>query len=66
MDPRELFQSNLALIDRVIGRVCIKGRLFDADAEDFASDARLALLRVPRSESDGVGVEAFCSSSTYP
>jgi len=44
MDPQELFQANLALIDRVVGRVCTKARLFGADAEDFASEMRLALL----------------------
>src|SRR3954447_9370560 len=44
MDSRELFTSNLALIDRVIRRGCAKGAISPDDAEDFASEARLALL----------------------
>ncbi|HXH38717.1 MAG TPA: sigma-70 family RNA polymerase sigma factor [Thermoanaerobaculia bacterium] len=45
MNPgEELFRSNLALIDRVIRRVCARGRLYGADAEDFASEIRLALM----------------------
>jgi RNA polymerase sigma factor (sigma-70 family) len=44
MDPRRLFDENLALIDRVIGRVCAKAGLTGADAEDFASDVRVGLL----------------------
>jgi RNA polymerase sigma factor (sigma-70 family) len=44
MNPAELFQENLALIDRIVARLCRHGRLFGADAEDFASAARLHLL----------------------
>jgi RNA polymerase sigma factor for flagellar operon FliA len=44
MNPAELFQENLALIDRIVGRLCRHGSLFGADAEDFASAARLHLL----------------------
>jgi RNA polymerase sigma factor (sigma-70 family) len=44
MEPRELFSANLALVDRVIGRVCRKAALYGADAEDFASAVRLALI----------------------
>lgn len=44
MNVAELFESNLALIDRVIGIVCRRGRLFGADAEDFASSVRLKLM----------------------
>jgi len=40
----ELFRANLALIDRVIARVCAKRGVFGADAEDFASDVRLELM----------------------
>jgi RNA polymerase sigma factor (sigma-70 family) len=40
----ELFRENLALIDRVIGRICARGRLYGADAEDFASEMHLALM----------------------
>jgi RNA polymerase sigma factor (sigma-70 family) len=42
--PRELFLSQLPLIDRVITAVCRRHRLAGADAEDFASTARLRLL----------------------
>jgi len=44
MDPEELFRENLALIDRVIAGVCRRAGLRDADAEDFASSARIALM----------------------
>jgi RNA polymerase sigma factor (sigma-70 family) len=44
MGPRALFDDNLALIDRIIGRVCAKAGLSRDDADDFASEARLALL----------------------
>jgi RNA polymerase sigma factor (sigma-70 family) len=40
----DLFESNLALIDRVIAIVCRRGRLFGADAEDFASSVKIALI----------------------
>lgn len=39
-----LFLSNLGLIDRVIAGVCRRAGMFGADAEDFASRARLALI----------------------
>ena len=39
-----LFRENLGLIQRVIDRVCHNARLYDADAEDFASDVKLALM----------------------
>src|SRR4051812_42420762 len=44
MHPEELFKANLPLVDRVIGSVCRRAGLRDADAEDFASIARLALI----------------------
>jgi RNA polymerase sigma factor (sigma-70 family) len=44
MDCAALFESNLALIDRVIDGVCRRAGVFGADAEDFASSARLALI----------------------
>lgn len=44
MSPAELFQENLELIDRVVTRICRHGRLFGADAEDFASATRLHLM----------------------
>ena len=44
MDPAALFRDNLPLIDRVLDRVCRRARLYGADAEDFASAARIALM----------------------
>ena len=44
MNPAELFRDNLKLIDRVIAGVCRRSGLRDADAEDFASTARIALM----------------------
>jgi RNA polymerase sigma factor for flagellar operon FliA len=44
MPPEELFRTNLALIDEVIARVCRRSRLYGADAEDFASSVKLALI----------------------
>lgn len=44
MGPEELFRENLALIDRVIAGVCRRAGLRDADAEDFASVVKLALI----------------------
>ena len=44
MHPEELFRTNLALIERVISGVCRRAGLRDADAEDFASTAKLALI----------------------
>lgn len=39
-----LFRANLGLIDRVTERICRNAHLPDADAEDFASTVRLALI----------------------
>jgi RNA polymerase sigma factor (sigma-70 family) len=44
MNPRELFESNLGTIERVIAIVCRRGQLFGEDAEDFASQAKMALI----------------------
>jgi RNA polymerase sigma factor (sigma-70 family) len=44
LNVSELFESNLALIDRVIATVCRRARIFGADAEDFASSVRIALI----------------------
>ena len=63
MEPAEVFQSNLALIERAIGRVVRRARLEAADAEDFASAARLHLI-----EDDYAvlrGFEGRCSLETY-
>lgn len=45
MSSRTLFEENLEAIDRAIARVCREARLDAAAAEDFASSARLALLK---------------------
>jgi RNA polymerase sigma factor (sigma-70 family) len=44
MQLKELFEANLGAIERVIAIVCRRARLFGADAEDFASEAKLALI----------------------
>src|SRR5258706_8361934 len=44
MNARSLFEANLEEIERAIAQVCRHVRLRGADAEDFASCARLALL----------------------
>lgn len=43
-DPEQFLQDNLALIRRVVGRVCRHAGLRDADADDFASTVHLALI----------------------
>lgn len=44
MNSAEIFRENLPLIDRVIARVCRAGGLRNADADDFASIVRVALI----------------------
>jgi RNA polymerase sigma factor (sigma-70 family) len=44
MDPKQLFEANLGTIERVIAIVCRRARLYGPDAEDFASEARVALI----------------------
>jgi RNA polymerase sigma factor (sigma-70 family) len=44
MDPGQLFETSLSLIDKVIDGVCRRARLYGADAEDFASSVKLALV----------------------
>jgi RNA polymerase sigma factor (sigma-70 family) len=44
MNPEELFTMNLPLVERVIAGVCRRSGLRDADAEDFASTAKFALI----------------------
>ena len=43
-EAAELFRANLALIERVVRRICRQAGLRDADAEDFASVVNLALI----------------------
>ena len=44
MEPREILQENLALIDSIVDRVARRARLFGPDAEDFAASVKLALI----------------------
>ena len=44
MHPEQLFRDNLALVERVIAGVCRRAGLRDADAEDFSSAAKIALM----------------------
>ncbi|HEV7766129.1 MAG TPA: hypothetical protein VGQ76_14085 [Thermoanaerobaculia bacterium] len=44
MNPQTLFESSLDTIEKTIALVCRRGRLRGADAEDFASSVRIALL----------------------
>ena len=44
MNPPTLFESSLDTIERTIALVCRRGRLRGADAEDFASSVKVALL----------------------
>ena len=44
MNPQALFESSLDTIERTIALVCRRGRLRGADAEDFASTVKVALL----------------------
>ncbi|MEA2571175.1 MAG: hypothetical protein QOI24_3176 [Acidobacteriota bacterium] len=44
MSPAELFAANLPLVDRVIAGVCRRAGLRAADAEDFASTVKIALM----------------------
>lgn len=44
MHPRELLEANLGVVERAIGAVCAHAGLRGADAEDFGSSVKLALL----------------------
>ncbi|HEX6083148.1 MAG TPA: sigma-70 family RNA polymerase sigma factor [Thermoanaerobaculia bacterium] len=44
MLPESLFRANLPLIERVIAKVCRRSGLRGADAEDFGSIVKLALI----------------------
>jgi len=61
LDPATLFATNLGVIDRVITSVCRRARWFGADAEDFASSARLALM-----ENDYAALRRFEGRSSLP
>ena len=44
MHARELLEANLAVVDRAIDAVCAHASLSGADAEDFSSSVKVALL----------------------
>ena len=44
MQPQDLLEAHLPLVDTIIGRVCRRSRLIGAAAEDFASTVKLALI----------------------
>ncbi len=60
MDPSELFEANLDVIDRAISCVCRRARMQGADAEDFASAAKLALI-----ENDYAILRSFAGRSSF-
>ncbi|HEY0140633.1 MAG TPA: sigma-70 family RNA polymerase sigma factor [Thermoanaerobaculia bacterium] len=63
MHPVQLLEQNLDLVARTIDRVCRRAHVFGADAEDFASTVRIALL-----ENDGAilrGWQQRSSLATY-
>lgn len=44
MDPRQLLEDNVELIDRIVGRACRRVGLAPADVDDMASMVKLALV----------------------
>ncbi|HEY0142138.1 MAG TPA: sigma-70 family RNA polymerase sigma factor [Thermoanaerobaculia bacterium] len=44
MHPRELLEANLGVVERAIAAVCASASISGADAEDFASSVKVALL----------------------
>jgi RNA polymerase sigma factor (sigma-70 family) len=44
MDAAELLRTNVAAVDRAVQRACRKAGVAGADADDFASEVKLALL----------------------
>ncbi|HEX7153604.1 MAG TPA: sigma-70 family RNA polymerase sigma factor [Thermoanaerobaculia bacterium] len=60
MSARARFEANLDVIDRAIARVCREGNLRGADADDFASTVKVALL-----SNDCAIVEKFEERSSF-
>ena len=60
-NPNALFEENLDAIERAIARVCREARLDGADAEDFASSVRVALLA-----NDAAVLQKFEGRSSMP
>lgn len=44
MNPSELLEANLRLIEGIVERVCRRARIYDADADDFAATVKLKLV----------------------
>jgi RNA polymerase sigma factor (sigma-70 family) len=44
MGPEQLLRENLPLLERIVGRVCRRANLVGADADDFSSMVKLALI----------------------
>jgi RNA polymerase sigma factor for flagellar operon FliA len=44
MDPRDILEDNLGLVDRIVRRVCRRGGVAAGDVDDFASVVNLALV----------------------
>lgn len=44
MNPSELLEANLRLIEGIVERVCRRARIYDADADDFAATVKLRLV----------------------
>lgn len=44
MDPRDILEDNLGLIDRIVRQVCRRGGVAAGDVDDFASVVKLALV----------------------
>lgn len=44
MEPRDVLQANLRLIEGIVDRVCRRSRIYGADADDFASIVKLRLV----------------------
>lgn len=60
MHPNAVFETHLEAIERAIRYVCRDARLSGADAEDFASSARVALLA-----NDGAILRKFEGRSSF-
>ena len=54
MDPRNVLEQNLALVERIVGSVCRKRSLFGDAADDFSGWVKLRLL-----ENDGAILRRF-------
>ena len=44
MQPSEVLQTNLRLIEGIVERVCRRAHVYGADAEDFAATVKLKLV----------------------